>query len=331
MDAADAITYLAHAEAMRIRPVTDDEEMAEYAERGKALPYFTVRRDGMGRLTASGSGHAGHDNEERMPFMVDFLNRRVLPMVDPAANVKGHYRIELHDSYSYLPNSGEYENALSFCRPRGATESVALLPDPYHIAGFGGLLSVRDSTPWDQKRSRMFFAGTTTGDRDPARNARIRACVWSLDHRDISEFYITNVAQMTAEHAAAAVPRFRETLRPPVPPDAHFRFRFQVNIVGNTACWSRVPMIMSSRCLMLHVRHADAMWYYPALQEGTHYVGVDGCDDLARVYAQCRGSDAWCQSVVANANRFAEAFFAPRRPESYAAQLLEAAAHRSRA
>ena len=326
MDATDVLAHLAQAEARRLRPVRDPDELLSYAVQ---LPCINVASHPVtGRLVATGADYESHENAGRMPFLCDFLNRRVLPMVDPAVDVRGAYRIELHDSYSYLPQAARYTNALGFARPRGARESVALMPDPFHISDFGGLLtpSRQDDVAWEAKEPLLFFAGTTTGDRDPAKNERIRACVWSLGRRDVARFQITSIAQMSSDAALAAVPLLRAALHPPVPPADHFRFRYQVNIAGNTACWSRVPMIMASRCLMLQLRQPDVMWYYPALAEGTHFVGATDFEDLLRARKRCETEPERCKHVVANANRFVEDFLGPTQAAAYMVQLLEAAA-----
>ena len=327
MRSTEVITHAAHAEARRLRPVHDDAELAALAEAGRALPTIRVFRNAEGRLDAEGRGHEGHDNAGRMPFVCDFLKERVLPLIDPEVDVRGAYRIELHDAYSYLPSRRPHVNALSFGRPKGGAESVALLPDPYQMADYGGLLSVRDAAvPWTSKAPVLFFAGTTTGDRDPTKNERIRACVWSLAHHDSARFYITNVAQMTLQDAVGRVPDLRAALRPAVPVADHFAFKYQVNIAGNTACWSRVPMIMASRCLMLELPQRDATWYSHLLSDGVHYVAADGLDDLLKKRAFCMANDAWCEQLTVNANRFVRSYLGSAQAAAYTAQLLEAAA-----
>jgi hypothetical protein len=343
MDAADATAFVAHGEARRMRPITDSDELRDYAERGLSLPYIDVGRDAEGRLRATGHGHAGHDNEGRMPFVCRFLETRVLPMVDPEVNVTGSYRIELHDSYSYLPRATTYENALTFARRRDARESVALVPDPYHMADFGGLLASPDvagshaSSCWESKSPVMIFAGSTTGSRDPRLNARIAACVWSAasDHaRGIADFRITNVVQMSQERALADVPELSHVLRPFSPVREQLQHRFVVNIPGNTACWSRVPMVMSSASLMVDLRIGqeahDMMWYSPMMAPGTHFATAATLEELPELHARLVGSPDRCKRMVANANEFAREYFRSSRAAAYLAHLLEAAASHSR-
>jgi hypothetical protein len=278
-----------------------------------------VRRDGRGRLTAEpapGREGLGHDNAERLPHVCRFLNERVLPLVGDGADagagagagargdvagVTGTWRIELHDAYTYLPGRAGYEEVLTFGRAADA----------------------------EQRRVAL----TTTGDRDPARNARLRACVWSLGRPDVARMHITSIAQMSPEAALAAHPTLRGALHAPFAIADHFRYRYQVNIVGNTACWSRLPMLLSSGCVAVHVRHADAMWYYPLLREGRHYVGADSVEgpDLLRAHAFCRAHDRRCAEIAKEANALAADLFHVGAAATYLAALLRESAHLGRA
>jgi hypothetical protein len=331
MDTQEAISWAARMEAARgLRPLTDDAEVADLVEAGEALPVIEVARDpATGRLTAVGRGHEGHDNEGRMAPVCDFLQRRVLPFVEPGLDVRGGYRIELHDSYSYLPRERRvYDNAMTFSRPRAARERSVVVPDPYQMAAYGGMLSVPDTVPWGAKRPTLFFAGTTTGDRDPVRNERIAACRWALSQpRDVADFRITCVAQMTAANARAKVPCFDELLHPQVPHTDHFEHRYQVNIAGNTACWSRVPMVLASGSLMVQLRtHQDMAWYYPFLRQDEHYVGALSLDALPSVRQWCMANEGACQQMVARASRFVLDYLSPMHAALYWLHLLEAAA-----
>ena len=329
MDSASATAYIAESESRLVYPVHEEDAAA------RLVPYFTLRPTAGGDWGAWGHGHSGHDNEGRMPFMTEWLERAVLPLVDPAALQRAAgraWRIELHDSYSYLPcryaPPERYDNCLTFGRPEGARESAALIPDPYHICNFGGTTEVPDPVVWADKAPQLFFAGTTTGNRDPVRNTRIRACVWALDHPDTAAFKITNIAQMQPAEVLRAVPRLRECLAPYIPLSTHHQYRYQVNLVGNTACWSRVPMVMASGSVLFHLRHPDRMWYYPLLREGRHYLSAESFDDLLKLRDTCEADPVRCAAIVQDANAFVREHLRPQHAAAYMAQLLETAAWR---
>ena len=275
-------------------------------------------------------GGRGRGRERETGALVARLPRLPTALSSPSASPSAWSAAQRHATPSYLPDARAYDNALVFARPRGARESVALLPDPYQMAGYGDLVerASRDPVPWERKRDVVFFAGTTTGDRDPARNERIRACVWSLSRPAGEAFLrITNVAQMTPEACRAAVPRFDEVLHRPVAVHEHFDFKYQLNIAGNTCCWSRVPMVLASGCLLMHLRtHADALWYYPLLREDEHYVAAPSIEAIPECRRRCVAQDAWCKEVAARGRRFREAYLTRGAAARYAAELLQEAA-----
>jgi hypothetical protein len=344
MDTASSATYIARSEARRIKPVRDVGELDELdAVLGRKLPAFRISASadtsigGGGGLVAEplSSRDPRHDNAPRLFQLCRFLNTRVLNMIEPeaAASIVGNYRVELHDSYSYLPGRRDYSNVFSFGRALDAPErDVALLPDPYHMDNFGnghlvGTASA-DTVRWQDKDPILFFAGTTTGDRDPALNARLRACAWASGNIDKARMHITNVAQMSIDDIVRRYgdPVTRAMLHEPFSIEDHFRYRYVANIVGNTACWSRVPMIMSSGSVMVHVRHADATWYYPLLREGRHYVGADSVEgpDLTRAVSFCRTYDKQCRAMVTEANALSrELFSSSAIAATYAAELFQ--------
>jgi hypothetical protein len=346
MDTSSAIEYLAGSEGLRVKPLARLEDLAAAQRSDKALPWFRIEAGQQGSSSSSSSsassglavtemgGHAGHDNEPRLAHVCSFLQQRVLPLV--RAPVAGYYRVELHDSYSYLPDSAQYRRAgaLTFSRPGGGgahQDAMALLPDPYQMGDYGGLLAARDTVSWAVKAPTLFFAGTTTGARRPRDNLRIRACVWARTQpRDVCSFSITNVAQMRSEDARAewGAQAWDGVLGPPVPHEAHWRHRYQVNLVGNTACWSRVPMVLASNSLLVNVRHADATWYYPLLREGEHYVAVDTHEELPAMRRVLMTDDARSQEMVRAAHRFCAAHLTAQHAAQYTARMLEAAADR---
>lgn len=274
-----------------------------------------------------GINHERHENSDRMHIVTRFLDEMVLPYMDKAARaaVRGRYPIELHDTYTYLEdhevNSGRFHSgALVFARNkehgclglgRSKGNMPVLFPDTAQMKNYMNILRFEDPTlkngpkGWEAKTASMFFAGSSTGPRDPARNPRIAACLWSLDHRDISEFYITHIVQMDREHALTRIPRLAQCLREtprvytqrglglPFAPDEHVLYRIGANLPGNTYSWMRVPLVLGSRTVLFDdAFQRDEAWYSPLLQDGVHYVGVD-----MGVHRTERGDSLWASST----------------------------------
>lgn len=323
MDATEAIVHCARTEAkgFRVGLTSDDVD--------GTLPYFHIERPANKRYRVTGYNHAGHDNEPRMSYVCDFLRDAVLPYVDSSIDVSGYYNIELHDSYTYLDTRARYGNCLTFSRRREDT-SMALLPNPYQMSNYsGGKLNdlAADAVPWDKKSDSLFFVGSSTGARQPLLNERVAACVWSLQHRDKAHFRISSVVQMSHDSFYASVPEAKEIVCPAIPQADNYKHKYLVNMAGNTCAWSRLPMILASKSLLLNLRPRngddDMEWFYPMLTEGTHYLGCTLATILdKRAFAM--SNPQLVQYMIANANRFCAAFLGRVQATLYTAALLEA-------
>ena len=356
MDSLDVIRYLANAEARNFRPLSESsytdtdtdidaiqeqeeqeqqEQEQEQQQEQQLVPCLRIRKSTENSKTyiADMLNYKGHDNEGRAPFVCSFLERDVLPHVDPEINVSGLYPMELHDSYTYLNpllehNASKYRSVLTFSKDMSHRHTI-LFPDPYQIAGYGGMLGVSDTIDFDRKQDVMLFAGTTTGSRNPSENVRIKACLWALTRRPRYQFYISNIAQMSLSDMAEVIPRdsLSAILLPrPVTLEEHHKQKYILNIQGNTCCWSRVPMIMNSQSLMINLKHRDGTWYYPLLQDGVHCVNVSGLDNLEDAYNKCASNPTWCKYMINNANAFVKRYCSKTHAAFYTKCLFEAMA-----
>lgn len=340
----DLIHFLAGQEGRRLRswPHVHDEDPESSLPPPRTVSWIDVQKNPLnGRLRAVGRGHSGHDNAGRMPVVCSFFDNLVLPYLGPetAAGIADRtYAIELHDTYTYLDRPEErmirddsewdrhYGNVMVFSRDRFHAHPV-LVPDPYQMTNFGGALDVMmDTVPWQNKAEKMFFAGTTTGNRDPRKNERIKKCVWSLNHRDVADFYITHVAQMDPRKALAAVPDLSRVYMKRFAQDHHTNYRIAVNIAGNTCSWSRIPMIMKTRSVLFDFYTRDTQWYGPAMQDGLHYVSVE-LDNVLQKFETYRRDEARCNSMCDAANNFVASFTRSVHAAEYMKHLLESSVY----
>lgn len=342
MQSTEIVSFLALQEARRLTPLRscvdgggggDDDD----PERDGNFAHICLRRHPYRAHTwmAVGSNYVQHVNGERMTVVTDFLNQYVLPFMSSSsfAGSTGDrkYLIELHDSYTYrdpFMNSVDggdayHSNVMVFSRARTHRTPVCI-PDPYQMTNYSGVLERSRDTKhtWDNKLDKMFFAGTTTGNVIPGLNARLRMCAWSLRHRNISDFFITKVAQMKVADVRSFEPD-SDLFRPPMSPYEHHRYKFAVNIPGNTCSWSRVPEILSSRSVMLDMRHDDMCWYYPAMVDGTHFWGFSDDRTLQTAFRYGIQRPKESAALVDNANRFVGQFIGRGQAALYLQHLLE--------
>lgn len=315
MDNFEVLTHLGREEGRKLRPggTLDDINMA--------LPWFQIKS----REVVSYGGHEGHDNSDRLPFFTSYLTKNVLPHVNALAKLDGFYNIELHDTYSYLNNGVDYTNCLTWSKRKGDS-GVILLPDLYHICNYGDKLQLHtDKTEWVAKQcDKIGFWGTTTGDRNPSKNERLKVCNWALGRQGM-DFYITKVAQMSIEHVRSVYKDFDEFTSAPVTPSTMFEYKFLLDIPGNTCSWDRVPLVLNSKSLLFKMPCRDMCFYYPLLHHGTHYVSVNmyNMTNQQRFYLENPNHAAF---ITACANKFASDYLHARHALMYCVGLLEGCA-----
>lgn len=312
MNSSETIKWLGAVNASKCYPKTFDEI-------NKNLPYFEVTKDVFGKYGVHGSNYIGHDNEDRMAYILEYLQKNVFPNIDKKLNVSGFYNIELHDSYTYLNNGKNYKDCLTFAKYKNDNEGI-LIPDPYFIGNWGNqLMYVNDSTEWVKKKSKIIFAGTTTGNRNPILNTRIQTCIWSLN-KDKCDFYITKIAQMKLDDIISTVPRFNEIYRPPVSVVDQLLYRYHLIIDGNTCRYDIFPYKTNS--LVFKYKSKEMLWYYPILQNKTHHVDVD-TNSIENTYMYYENNAREVDHILYNANTFANNMFKPIVGMQYSVALFE--------
>lgn len=322
MNNLDTILYLANAEAKHYAPLRLDVILEEN------IPRLIVKKKG-DTYDVDIQGHQGHDNEGRATTVVDFVKRAILNNVDRKIDATGVYPIELHDSYTYLDSkdSTKYKGCLTFSKNMKHRHTINF-PDPYQMGAYGGMLGIEDTVSFADKKNAVLFAGTTTGSKDVSKNARIEACKWALDKRPQYEFLITQVAQIPENEIVANLGQdvWGKIKSKPIPHTDHFKYKYVFNVQGNTCGWSRVPMILNSKSLMINWSHDDGTWYYPLLQENNQFVSVNNLNQLPSVVNFLDSNPGIVQLMTNNANRFVKQYCGQIHAAYYGKCLFEAMA-----
>lgn len=319
MDYSEAIAHQAMVNARGGRPMREEEVCKE-------MPYIQIYQDTLGKLQVMSYNYENHDNAPRMQLYETYLNNNILPNVT-TSDVCGWYNIELHDSYTYLNRSEAYrtKGILTFSKYKDDTSPV-LLPDPYMVSNWGGMLtSIRDDTPWDAKQDAACFFGTTTGDRNPIRNQRIRFCMSCLDN-PVLTCKITHIAQMSEQDIVRVYDptQWSKTYAPSViSPIMQMQYKFLISLDGNTCrfdVWN-----YATNCVTMKAKSREMLWYYPMLLDGQHFIGfdLDNLDDLANKVRYFAKEQKLCTHINKNAQMFAQEMFRPLSHIKYTTQLFE--------
>jgi hypothetical protein len=186
--------------------------------------------------------------------------------------------------------------------------NIFLIPDSQFILS-RGYASLRESfdaadLAWSDREPIAFWRGATTGFRAPPERSwkslqRIRLCELSRQHPAHLDAGITSIAQSSsraeAEEIAAA-----GLMRPPVPPEQFARFRYQIDIDGNSNAWQGLFMKLLSGSVVLKIGspHRFRQWYYDRLQPWVNYVPVaTDLSDLVAAITLLRADDAFARAI----------------------------------
>lgn len=244
----------------------------------KTIPYFSLKKNDIrNQYVIEAFNYEKHDNAPRMPFVLNYLYHNVFPYVQ--GDLSGYYNIQLHDTYTYLNDGIDYKDVLCFGK-RKIDKGPVQIPDCYFLGDWGGKYhnwrmdkdGGIDKMKWEDKMSKIVFAGTTTGSRDPKTNERIDVCLWGRDKVEC-DFYITNIAQIEPRKIFQDVPDFKYIYRPPIPLSEQMKYKYQLVINGNTCRWN--PDVYFTNTLAFHYPSDDMLWYYPFLKDKQEFVNVD--------------------------------------------------------
>lgn len=351
MDEAAVIAHLARSESRNLVP---RRLQADLDEVDGTIPLFRIEKTSLASSCKSSPGSRGgyrcqfvkglgthYTASYRAPFFVQFFENEVLPAIDPEVDASGLYHFELHDSASTeAVATTDGHGTMTFGKDlatRGAGRGKALVPDLYQAARYNrgpqvpGILELADEIPFERKKDKVFFAGATTGSLEPLQNQRVRAARWAYEVdplRDKYELYLTSFVQMDKNDFVGNVPEYDKLFVPHVPEERHFDYKYLLNVKGNTACWSRVPLILNSKSLMLNLQDGHGCWYYPMLRSGVHYLSLDSIEQLPGVVSFCQANPQMCKTIVANANRFVKQYCTFDAAVQYSKHFLEEVADR---
>ena len=320
MEAIESVKYLARLEAVKLKP-KEEHELTE------GVPYFSLKSTDE-HTDVCVHAYQKHDNANRMAFIAEYLTKRVFPFIKDMKGLDGYYSIELHDSYSYLQNTNDYTGCLTWSK-RKEDNHVVCIPDVYHLVNYHeNLNKFNDTLTWGSKIDKIGFWGTTTGNRVPKLNARINTCLWGLSYPDDTMFKITKVAQMHPGDVLAQIPNFQNIYNAAglVSPHEMFKYKFLLDIPGNTCSWDRVPLIMQSNSLLFKMPCRDMCFYYPLMHSGTHYVDVD-TNTMLNQKNYYLNNPKEAGFIIANANHFAKTFFNDTIANMYLIELFNHCAH----
>lgn len=189
----------------------------------------------------------------------------------------GEYFIALHDGIDYHVHNPLNIEILTFGKNKFLP--YTLIPDIYYLSRDGYMESEPDMIPWEQKKSVMYWRGSSTGGHISWENwksiPRIRLASLSLRNPSILDAKLTSVVQIHddskglkdyLEHKGLVCDR--------VPFSEFHRYKFLINVDGNSCAWDSMFLKLKSNCVVFHVDNDNIQWYYDRLVPWKHYIPI---------------------------------------------------------
>jgi hypothetical protein len=229
-----------------------------------------------------------------------------------------------------LPSAG-------FC---AADPRVTLIPDLTFWHG-RGYYDVREDVrklaiPWRDRIPVAFWRGSTTGPSPICYETfrmlpRFRLCALSLANHGARHFLdarFSNVVQNNIDEDGGRLRELAQSLGMlalRVPQAEFARYRYQIDIDGNTNSWGLLAKLALGSCI-LKVESSCRQWYYGDLRPWEHYIPIRAdLSDLEDKVLWCRDHDDDARNIAEAGKRFADLRVFGTEMARAAALLLEAA------
>jgi len=209
------------------------------------------------------------------------VNRFVSRWLDCIPTLAYYSTSEAYRSGMTLLNLADHglRPGLVFCDHRA---EYHLIPDPDFLASLG-YRELRRSfaanrVPWERRLGVAFWRGASVGryprgDTDWRKLPRVRLCILSQERPELFDVGLHKIAQVADPGAAAAMME-SGLLKSAVPHTEFNKYRYQIDIDGNTNSWSAlfIKLLTGSPVLKVTSEVGFRQWYYDLLRPWVNFV-----------------------------------------------------------
>ena len=194
-----------------------------------------------------------------------------------------------------------------------------LIPDLYAMGNYSDKLSIKDTIPLAKKLKMAFFIGASTGKVSVSLNERLKVCN-KYRNNSIIKCYINNICQVDMDHVKNVYPHYNDFVHHSVSISDQHKYKYLINIDGNTSAWDRVPWILNSNSVLLMKTSNSKCWYYDYLKPYVHYIPFDDETDLEEIVNSVEDRS----HIIRNANEFVRNYLSHDKHKLYMRHFLEA-------
>lgn len=230
--------------------------------------------------------------------------------------LKGDYIFSLHDGVHYK----QPWPVLGFTSTNELINNahVILIPDSEALFGYSQLFREAEkatyNTPWSDKIPKVFWRGSATGagpeNNDLNGTARLRFMNYAsnLDFADIGLTFYT--PQLNSQFKQLVATTY--SLKPRVTVAESIKYRYLIDIDGNSCSYSRMAWILYSNSLLMKHTSIYKQWYYDQIQPNVHYLPIaEDFSNLQEQYNWAENNQEAAQAIAANSRQLAKQIFNP--------------------
>lgn len=228
--------------------------------------------------------------------------------------LKGDYLFSLHDGVHYkhpwpvlgFASTDELIN----------NSDVILVPDPDVLLGYSNLFREVDAatynTPWSNKIPKVFWRGSATGagketnDLNDVPRLRFMNYANNLDFVDVGITLYTEQLNPSFKKLLSST----YSLSPTVTVAKAIKYKYLIDIDGNSCSYSRMAWILYSNSLLMKHASIYKQWYYKSMQPYVHYLPIsENFSNLQEQYIWAETNQDAAQTIADNGRIFAKKIF----------------------
>jgi hypothetical protein len=179
------------------------------------------------------------------------------------------------------------------------SQPYTLIPDPYFIGSLG-YRDYSDTVHWEDKIPVAFWRGASTGDEirwdNWERIPRVRLAKMSNASLDAKIVDLVQIGDAPGLRDFLKTQPFYAEGR--IPFSEFLKYKFLINIDGNSCAWDSMFKKLRSNSVVLHVDAGQVQWYYHRLKPWVHYIPVKA--DLSDLHDQidwCLQHESQCKEI----------------------------------
>lgn len=262
---------------------------------------------------------------KRMPDLVKRW-RKWRPWYKKIVAKNPHWDIDLVLYTGDMPHEDDSAPVMSICSFGVGSQNI---PVPTWDDRAAVKRAKQSKVHWDKKRKQVNFIGAPRNSSlyHGRPHPRIEFCNWAKGKPGVMAF-ITNGGKGHTNWEVAKK-GLRVKPRGPMSTKNQLKFRYLLNIDGNSTAWYRLPWQMASNSVCMNLRtdinSQVGEWYYPLLgKEGIPlpFIWVTQ-DDILDIKRDLDRDDERCQEQIRNSNAFVKTYLSQKSKISYTTKLFE--------